>query len=176
MQIKNSSEIQESNFINKIFASTNYSNTANETENSSIATQEDEQGVTLDISAESYLMQLQEQLENAEKQKDAYADLGKILEIARRISRGDHVPGTDEKKLMEFSSEMYMAAKTMAIISKNKHPKDYDSMFEDEDESEEESGASVQMDSEGASSGTDAVESASDIVEGGTVSAEGGQA
>lgn len=171
MQIKTMNERLETNPANKAFTSTNYAKTADETEASSIAGQEDESGVTLDISAESYLMQLQEQLENSDKQKEAFADLGKMMEIARRISRGDHVPASDEKKLMEFSSDMYQAAKMSAILSKNKHPKDYESMFDEEEESEEGSGASVQMDTEGADNGTAAVEAASAIVEGGTDSA-----
>ncbi len=172
MQIKNINEILETNLTNKAFASTNYSNIEREAEDKAVAIQEDEHGVTLDISTESYLMQLKEQLENTDKQKEAYADMGKMMEIARRISRGDHVPASDEKKLMEFSSDMYQAAKMSAILAKNKHPKDYESMFEEEDESGEESGADVHMDAEGAENGTDAVEAAAAIVEGGTGSAE----
>ena len=56
----------------------------------------------------------------AEQQKDAaqkYAsDLGKVLEVARRIMKGAVVPASDEKKLMEFSFEMYQTAKNIGSM------------------------------------------------------------
>ena len=52
---------------------------------------------------------------SAEQQGDAmeeYAeDLGKIMEVARRLMKGGIVPPNDEKKLMEYSMELYQAAK-----------------------------------------------------------------
>lgn len=45
-----------------------------------------------------------EQLEASKEAKSAFEDMAKIMEIARRISRGDKVPAKDEKKLMEFCS------------------------------------------------------------------------
>lgn len=71
--------------------------------------------------------------ENAETSGKAMEDLGKILEIARRISNGDSVPSTDEKKLMEYSSELYQAAKLAALLKENKNQKEHDSLFDDED-------------------------------------------
>ena len=70
---------------------------------------------------------------------EAMVDLSKILEVARRISKGGKVPATDEKKLMDYSMEMYIAAKNtgmMAQMRKRKH-KEYDSLWEEEEEKKE---------------------------------------
>ena len=76
--------------------------------------------------------------ENSRQQADAmkkYAeDMAKCLEIARRISNGDKVPATDEKKLMDFNMEIYMAAKNMAVMNMDKKHKEYDSLWGDEEE------------------------------------------
>lgn len=60
-------------------------------------------------------------------------DMAKIMEVARRIAQGGRVPAADEKKLMEFSMEMYMAAKNMAALHELKERKDYDSLWEEEE-------------------------------------------
>lgn len=76
--------------------------------------------------------------EASKQQADAMAeyaeDLGKIMEIARRIANGDKVPMSDEKKLMEFNMEMYMAAKNMSSINQSKKHKEYDSLWKEEEE------------------------------------------
>lgn len=76
--------------------------------------------------------------ENAKKQGEAAEkasqDMGKCMEIARRIAHGDKVPASDEKRLLEFNYEMYMAAKNMAALNINKKHKEYDSLWDDEDE------------------------------------------
>ena len=78
--------------------------------------------------------------ENSKHQADAmkkYAeDMAKCLEIARRISNGDKVPATDEKKLMDFNMEIYMAAKNMSVMNQEKKHKEYDSLWGDEEEKE----------------------------------------
>ena len=78
--------------------------------------------------------------ENSKQQADAmkkYAeDMAKCLEIARRISNGDKVPATDEKKLMDFNMEIYMAAKNMSVMNQGKKHKEYDSLWGDEEEKE----------------------------------------
>lgn len=74
---------------------------------------------------------LREQREAGEK----YAvDMAKIMEIFRRISRGDKVPPSDEKKLMEHSSELYQAAKSAAMLAQNEKRKEHKALFEEEDE------------------------------------------
>lgn len=75
---------------------------------------------------------------SAEQQGDAmkeYAeDMGKILEVARRIMKGGIVPASDEKKLMEFSMEMYQAAKNIGAMAKKKE--EYETLWEDEEKKE----------------------------------------
>jgi hypothetical protein len=59
-------------------------------------------------------------------------DLAKMLEVARRIAKGGKVPAKDEQKLMEYSMEMYMSAKNMAMLSELNKKEKYDSLWEDE--------------------------------------------
>lgn len=92
-----------------------------------------EKGVSLFISQNGIDM-LQEELEASKEAEDTTPDLAKILEIARRISNGDKVPVSDEKKLMEYSSEMYQMAKAAAVVNANKKHKEYQSLFKDENE------------------------------------------
>ena len=77
-------------------------------------------------------------LESTKQQTEAMAeetqDLAKIIEVARRIAKGAKVPGTDEKKLMDYSMEMYMSAKSMAMMNQDK--KKYKSLWGDEEEKE----------------------------------------
>lgn len=77
-----------------------------------------------------------EQVQASKKEAEAYRDLAKIMEIARRISNGDRVPAADEKKLMEFSEDLYQTAKAAAMINEDKEHKEYDSLFEEEDEND----------------------------------------
>ncbi len=61
--------------------------------------------------------------------------LSKMLEIYRRIASGGKVPPEDEQALLEFSKELYMAAKMAAMAKRDKDDKEYDSLLEDEDAS-----------------------------------------
>ena len=91
-----------------------------------------------------YMAKLNEQsaaianMVSAEQQGEAmeeYAeDLGKIMEVARRIMKGGIVPAGDEKKLMEYSMELYQAAKNIGAMIKQKEKKEYDSLWEEEKE------------------------------------------
>ncbi|MCM1159655.1 MAG: hypothetical protein NC412_00395 [Roseburia sp.] len=78
----------------------------------------------------------------AEQQADAaeeYAiDMGKIMEVARRIMKGAIVPASDEKKLMDFSFEMYQTAKNIGAIAQQQQKKKekYDSLWGEEEEKE----------------------------------------
>ena len=79
--------------------------------------------------------------EVAKQQGEAMQEYGeemaKCLEIARRIANGDRVPAQDEKKLMDFNMEIYTAAKNMAVMNMDKKHKDYDSLWGEEEEKEE---------------------------------------
>jgi len=74
----------------------------------------------------------------AEQQADAaeeYAvDMAKILEVARRIMKGGIVPATDEKKLMEFSMEMYQMAKNIGSMVQREKKEKYKTLWEEEEE------------------------------------------
>lgn len=69
--------------------------------------------------------------------EEAAKDMAKCLEIARRISRGDKVPARDEQKLMEFNMEIYQMAKNMATMNMNKKHKEWESLWDDEEEKQE---------------------------------------
>ena len=56
-----------------------------------------------------------------------------MLEIYHRIASGGQVPPEDEQRLMEYNHELYMAAKTAAMLQEGDGEK-YDSLFEDEEE------------------------------------------
>ena len=79
---------------------------------------------------------------SSEQQADAYKeyaeDLGKIMEIARRIMRGATVPQSDEKKLMDFDSELYQMAKAVGEMAKRmkEEREEYDSLWKDEEKKE----------------------------------------
>lgn len=72
----------------------------------------------------------------ARQQTEALEKEGKsmrqAMEIARRIAKGGHVPPQDEKFLMEYSQEMYMAAKMQGMLAEE-HKKE-DSVLDEEDE------------------------------------------
>lgn len=76
----------------------------------------------------------------SKQQADAMEEYGeemaKCLEIARRISRGDHVPAQDEKKLMDFNMEIYQMAKEMAAMNMEGKHKEWESLWGEEEEKE----------------------------------------
>lgn len=74
--------------------------------------------------------------QQGEAMEEYVEDLGKIMETARRIMKGGVVPASDEKKLMEYSMELYQTAKSMGIIARQKDKQKYDSLWEDEEEKE----------------------------------------
>ena len=107
--------------------------------------------------------------EVAKQQGDALSDaakmLGKMLEIYHRIASGGQVPQEDERQLMEYSHELYMAAKTAAMLQEGDGEK-YDSLFDDEEEKGSEKTASeiageaeIPVPTPGGSTDTGAVES-----------------
>lgn len=75
-------------------------------------------------------------MEVAKQQGEAmeeYAiDMAKIMEVARRIMKGGIVPAEDEKKLMEYSMELYQAAMNIGALAKERE--EYDSLWEEEPE------------------------------------------
>lgn len=77
--------------------------------------------------------------QQADVMSDYAIDMAKIMEVARRISTGGKVPATDEQKLMDYSMELYMSAKNLAMLKElEEKRKKYDSLWEDEDGEEAE--------------------------------------
>lgn len=100
---------------------------------------EKEDGVTVELSDElkdMFQQQLEAQKESAKAAGKSAQDLGKIMEIARRISRGDHVPTKDEKKLMEYDFKLYQMAKMSASLNQHRKHKKHKSLFEEEENKE----------------------------------------
>ena len=95
---------------------------------------------------EDYISKILEQCSATEnmvsaKQEDEamgeyYENLGKIMEVARRIMKGGIVPPTDEQKLMEYSMELYQAAKSMGAMAKQEEKEEYDTLWGNEEEKE----------------------------------------
>lgn len=75
---------------------------------------------------------------SAEQQGEAMEEytenMGKVMEVARRLMKGGIVPAKDEQKLMEYSMELYQAAKNMGAMAKQKEREKYDSLWGDEEE------------------------------------------
>lgn len=98
--------------------------------------EDEKRGVTLEISdnlKEMYQRQLEAAKESAKAAGEGMNELAKIIEISRRISNGDKVPPSDEKKLMEYDSGLYQAAKAAAMLHADEKHKEYDSLFEEEE-------------------------------------------
>lgn len=72
--------------------------------------------------------------QQGETMEEYVEDLGKIMEVARRLMKGGVVPANDEKKLMEYSMEMYQTAKNMGAIAKLEDREKYDSLWDEEKE------------------------------------------
>ncbi|MDE7422764.1 MAG: hypothetical protein K2N51_03595 [Lachnospiraceae bacterium] len=79
--------------------------------------------------------------ESSKQQGEAMAeytqDIVKIMEVARRIAKGAKVPYADEQKLMEYNMELYMSAKNLAMINMQKKKEEYESLWDEEKDKEE---------------------------------------
>lgn len=101
------------------------------------------------------------------QQADAYKEyaeeMGKIMEVARRIMKGARVPQADEKKLMDFSYELYQAAKTTGEMvrrqkeQEGKEEEEYDTLWGDEEEKEYEDPQEVAENATAAADGPELV-------------------
>ena len=75
--------------------------------------------------------------QQADAAKEYAIDLGKIMEVARRIMRGGIVPAADEKKLMEYSSELYHAAKNIGSLAQQEKKEKYKSLWDNDEKKKE---------------------------------------
>ncbi len=122
---------------------------------------------------EDYMSRLLEQwaatanMVSAEQQGEAMEeyveDLGKIMEVARRLMKGGVVPATDEKKLMEYSMEMYQAAKNIGALVKQREKEEYDSLWGDEEEKEYEDPIETADNTEAFAKGPEIVDAADTV-------------
>lgn len=96
----------------------------------------DENQKTLDQLAEEHALVWNAEV--ARQQNDVAQeygeDMAKLMEVARRIGKGAKVPASDEKKLMDYSMEVYLAAKNLAMLNEKKKREKYKSLWEDEDD------------------------------------------
>ncbi len=101
----------------------------------------DENQEVLDRLTQQYVSVFNAEVSKQQKDamEDATLEMGRIMETARRIGRGARVPASDEKKVMEYSMELYMAAKNLAMINKmnKKKKEEYASLWGDEEEKKE---------------------------------------
>lgn len=100
---------------------------------------------------------------SSEQQGDAMADAAKeeakVMEVARRIMKGDRVPAYDEQKLMEYDWKLYSAAKNIAsMLELQKKRKEHKSLWEDEEEKEYEDPIDVANNTEAFADGPEMVD------------------
>lgn len=73
--------------------------------------------------------------ENSKKEADAKENSLKnelaMMKIFRRIAKGDVVPPKDEEALMKYNNGLYMAAKNLAMMVKNRHRKKHKSVIDE---------------------------------------------
>ena len=74
--------------------------------------------------------------QQGEAMEEYAVDMGKIMEVARRLMKGAVVPPTDEKKLMKYSMELYQAAKNIGACTRQKEREEYESLWDEKEEKE----------------------------------------
>lgn len=103
----------------------------------------------------------------SEQQSDAMEeyteDMCKVMEVARRIMKGSIVPASDEKKLMEYSMELYQAAKNIGSMVQRQKREKYDSLWKDEEEKEYDDPQEAAENAEALSDGPEIVSAADTI-------------
>lgn len=79
----------------------------------------------LEAAAEEIKRQAEEAKEQMEAKNKETRKFGAILEIFRRVARGDKVSPKDESALMEYDMKLYLTAKNAAQLAVNKKTKKY---------------------------------------------------
>ena len=118
---------------------------------------------------QSYMDQLMEQWnvkfnevatrENAKAEEEGFEDLRKIMEVVRRMTKGDNVPSSDEKKVMEYDKDMYQMAKSAQMVAQmhKRKREDHDSLWKDEEKTEREDAMAAAEGQEAFSTGPEIV-------------------
>jgi hypothetical protein len=99
--------------------------------------EQNQKGLDNIIEMETGIFNAEASKQQGDAMKEAAENMTKCMEIARRISKGDKVPASDEQKLMEFNMEIYQMAKNMAVMNANKKHKEWDSLWDDEEDDKE---------------------------------------
>lgn len=112
--------------------------------------------------AAANMYELQNELVNAKKNADAMAESAgyelKMFEIARRLQHGDKVPYQDERALLEFDDKLYQVSKQIGMMRQNEERKEYDSLLEDKEETQEYAQPEPPVEAGAAVSGSEGVE------------------
>ena len=126
----------------KITGDKTFSNQAASLELSLDATQKafEENQKVLDslIEQEVAIANMEVSKQQGDAMEDEMKNLGKIMIVFRRLAKGDIVPLTDEKKLMEYDDKMYQMAKNMQAMAQqmDKEHEKHKSLWEDEEKKE----------------------------------------
>lgn len=98
--------------------------------------------------------------QQADAAKEYGVEMSKLIEVARRIMRGGIVPASDERKLMEYSNELYQIAKSIGTMMQLQKREKYDTLWGEEEEKEYEDPQEVAENAQAASEGPEIVEAA----------------
>lgn len=101
--------------------------------------------------------------QQSDAEKEYAAEMGKIMEVARRIMKGGIVPATDEKKLMEYSNDLYQMAKNIGALVQRQKREKYKSLWEEEEEKEYDDPQEVAENAEVGAEGPEVVDVADTI-------------
>ena len=96
--------------------------------------------------------------QQADAAKEYTINLGKIMEVARRLMKGGIVPASDERKLMDYSMELYQAAKNIGAMMQREKKEKYKSLWGDEEEKEYDDPQEVAENAEAAGEGPEVVD------------------
>ena len=110
----------------------------------------------LAAAAEELKKAAEEAKEEAEAKGKEARRFGAVLEIFRRISRGDKVSPKDESALMEYDMKLYISAKSAAMMANSKKIKKHKkSLIEELEKAEKEKELKKAEDAEDKASGED---------------------
>ncbi|MDD7404161.1 MAG: hypothetical protein SO170_10585 [Butyribacter sp.] len=103
--------------------------------------------------------------ESAEAAEEATKEYGKIMEVARRLIKGDRVPPSDERKLAEYDGKLYQMAKNAQMMARlrEREQKEHKSLW-GEEEPEKQVDAMEVADGEEALSGAPEIVSVEDTL------------
>lgn len=116
----------------------------------------------LDRLADQYCAYWNAEVEKQQKDaaKEYAADMAKLMEVARRIMKGDIVPASDEKKLMEYSEDLYQTAKNIGALARREKREKHDSLWDDEEKKENYDPREAAENAHAASDGPEIVDAA----------------